>query len=111
MDEVFGVNPKRPDHPDLWRISEVLLHNDGAIEAVPEIDREERTRVFRSIVDPVVDLESATFMAEQRILRTFGADVLTSASLRNNLVGLQLDAFVTGAMYQAAGGHREEGTS
>ena len=33
MDEVFGVNPRRPDHDDFWKLISLILRFDGAAEA------------------------------------------------------------------------------
>lgn len=105
MDLVFGANPERPNTPDLWRISEVLLRNDGAVDAAAGPDKE---KVFKEITSGVVDIPSVLFMCEQRVRRAFGP--ITSPEevpIRARLVSLVLDSFITGAHFQAAGGHRE----
>lgn len=107
MDVVFGKNPRRPNHPDLWRISEVLLHNDGAVDgAAPD----EKRTVWVGITEDLVDMESLLFMADQRVLRAFGPmRSMDEIPLRTRLAGLVIDAFVAGAGYQKAGGHRADG--
>jgi hypothetical protein len=105
MDLVFGKNPDRPNTPDLWRISEVLLKNDGAIDEAPD---EDKRATWLSITSAVVDVDSVRFMAEQRVLRAFGPVTKnTNLQVRAALVSLAVDSFITGACFQRAGGHRE----
>jgi hypothetical protein len=116
MDEVFGKRPGRPDHPDFWRISEVFLANDGAIESARNDTAREDEWVRRT--SSVVDIESVTYMAQQRALRAFGLPGAGSAfglspsqgglSVQDQakVAALVVDAFVAGAMYQQAGGHQ-----
>lgn len=110
MDEVFGKRPKRPDHPDFWRISEILLANDGAMEAATGQD--EKDVEWRRRVESVVDIESATYAGIQRALR-LGAAIDPRGYLplkaRAAIAALWVDAFVTGAMYVERGGHQEPG--
>jgi hypothetical protein len=116
MDAIFGKRSNRPDHPDFWRISEVFLANDGAIESQPNDDAREEEWVKRTTA--VVDIESVTYMAQQRALRAFGAPGAGSAfglspgkggltiGQQATVAALVVDAFVAGAMYQQRGGHQ-----
>jgi hypothetical protein len=61
MDEVFGHDPNRPEHPDLWRLVEIILRTDGAAEAGEKIVR---TRLARA-----ADLGSLRYLALQRAKR------------------------------------------
>lgn len=85
----------RPQHPDFWRISEILLANDG--------DATEGRRSLEAITGSVVDLESLTYAAHQR------AGIMCAAlGLDPGLVGILatawVDAFTAGAMFQQRGG-------
>jgi hypothetical protein len=108
MDLVFGKNPTRPNHPDLWRISQVLLHNDAAVDEAAPDDKDD---VWKSITGTLVDVPTVLFMAEQRVRRAFGPMTsLDEIPVRARLTALVVDAFIAGAGYQKAGGHREDST-
>lgn len=101
MDDVFGKHNDRPDHPDFWRISEILLTNDGAIEAAVDKEREWLDRA-----GAVVDVESVAYMATQRANRLFGPPAPASAALHTAVAALVIDAFVAGVMFEQRGGHQ-----
>ena len=89
--------PKRPNHPDFWRISEVVLQNDGqATEG--DLSRED-------IVQDTVDLESLTYCAMQRAGMSCQKAGLPEA-LAPVLGSVWLDAFLAGAKFQKRGGHQ-----
>jgi hypothetical protein len=102
MDDVFGNRSNRPVHPDFWRISEVVLANDAPIEeASTDTEREQAWRVRTGLV---VDRDSVTYMAIQRSLRV---DREAPLAVRGKYATLWIDAFVAGAQFERAGGHRE----
>jgi hypothetical protein len=109
MDEVFGARPERPAHPDFWRISEVVLSNDAPMEEAR--DNEEKNRAWMARTTDVVDVESVTYMAGQRanmVADQAGAGLSARQrfSMVTALATVWIDAFVAGAMFQRAGGHR-----
>jgi hypothetical protein len=89
--------PGRPTHPDFWRISEVVLQNDG--------DSTEGSKSMEEIVKDTVDLESLTYFAMQR-----GGKACQQARLPEALApvlgSVWMDAFLAGARYQQRGGHQ-----
>lgn len=89
--------PKRPTHPDFWRISEVVLQNDG--------DSAEGNKTMEEIVNDTVDLESLTYFAMQR-----GGKAAQQAGLPEALApvlgSVWMDAFLAGARFQQRGGHQ-----
>lgn len=109
MDEVFGKRPKRPDHPDFWRISEILLANDGAMDEAQGQD--EKDREWRRRTGAVVDIESVTYAGIQRAMRVGSAidpRGFLPIKARAAIAALWVDAFVAGAMYEQHGGHQEK---
>lgn len=54
-------HPMRPDHPDFWRLSEIVLQFDAQADWL-SVD-------INDIVKQSIDLPSATYMALQRALR------------------------------------------
>jgi hypothetical protein len=89
--------PKRPQHPDFWRISEVVLQNDGASA--------EGKQPLEETVKDTVDLESLTYFAMQR-----GGMACQRARLPESLApvlgSIWIDAFMAGAKFQQRGGHQ-----
>jgi len=91
--------PGRPDHPDFWRLSESVLKQDGRLQ-------EENTS-FEEVMAEFVDVDSVTYMAEERakfILHHVG---MTSEHMKGLLMTVYLDAFTTGVSFQKAGGKRD----
>ncbi len=105
VSELFGDHPGRPSHPDFWRISEIVLSNDGPMEEAR--DNEEKERAWRARTNLVVDVDSVTYMAMQRARFAVGERDLP---LLGRVTTVWIDAFVTGAGYERAGGHREPAT-
>lgn len=89
--------PKRPDHPDFWRISEVVLQHDG--EAV------EGKLPLEEIVKDTVDPTSLTYFAMQRAGMTCQKAGMPE-SLAPVLGSVWLDGFMAGAKFQQRGGHQ-----
>lgn len=107
MDEVFGQRRRRPNHPDFWRISESILANDAPMDEAR--DDEERERAWRARTSSVVDVESVVYAGLQRGMRAGKALPERARGLAADgvMTTLWVDAFVTGAMFEQAGGHRE----
>lgn len=84
--------PERPNHPDFWVLSRIIIDQDKRAEghAVP----------FEEMIARVVDVKSVTYMASQRALRAAGAVVPSRYTLAR-LQAVWLDAFLAGAAYQA----------
>lgn len=101
MDEVFGRRKHRPDHPDFWRLSEVVLGMDaGFDESAPE---EEKERMWAERVNAVGDRASILYMASQRVMRVLGPPPTeTHARHQATYVAMWVDAFVAGAMFERA---------
>ena len=110
MDEFFGKRRHRPDHPDFWRISEVVLGMDAEFDPMdpPEGDRD---ALWKARVEEVVDASSVMYMASQRVMRAFGPPGdLDEARRQATIVALYIDAFIAGAKFQQAGGHQAPGS-
>ena len=103
MDDIFGRRNHRPNHPDFWRISEIILANDGAIEQAPD-----KETVWKERTSSVVDIDSVTYMATQRALLAFGPPgTKLSVAQQATAAALVIDAFVAGVMFAERGGHQE----
>ena len=79
-------HPMRPDHPDFWRLSEIVLQIDAQAD-VPGTNIDD-------LVKQSIDLPSATYMALQRALR-----IKTATGIELSLVYLSaawLEGLVVG---------------
>lgn len=78
--------PGRPQHPDFWRISEIILQHDG--------DATEGGKGLDEIAAEVpVDPASLLYHARQRALRMLGGGAPTA------MVTMWLDGFLAGARF------------
>ena len=83
----------RPNHDDFWLISQTLIDNDTAMDQAVD-----KPAAFNEVVTAIVDMDSVTYAAEQRVLRAFGSSLSTRQRLA--ATSLWMDAFVAGAGYQ-----------
>ncbi len=107
VSELFGDRPQRPVHPDFWRISETVLANDAPMEEASTDGQ--RGVAWRVRTSQVVDVESVTYMALQRALLA-GRQLPDLAQLpaQGVIATVWIDAFVAGAGFERAGGHRDK---
>ena len=111
MDDVFGPRSQRPDHPDFWRISEIYLESDAAMD---EAEGDQKDVVWHDRVSDVVDLNSAMYAAMNRTMLAFGNPMASEGgpagkiTLRQHAAvsALWVEAFMAGAMFQQRGGHQ-----
>lgn len=96
MDDILNDPrfPDRPDHPDFWKLSEIVLQLDGR-------SNDEAFSV-EGTASEVVDLESLTYMAIQRIAqlhdaleetghRTHPSSLMTTCWFEGVIVGVMLE--------------------
>lgn len=94
--------PKRPNHDDFWRMSDVILQLDGRMEEAK--NDQDRERIFMEVVAEHCDSDSLFYMASQRAFRVLGAD--TAAKVAANLEALAMlttvycESFIAGMEYQ-----------
>ena len=82
--------PGRPDHPDFWVLSQVIIDQDSRSD--------NQTIPFGDRIAQVVDPDSLVYMAKQRALRILGPNASRGQLAR--LASVWLDAFMAGAAYQ-----------
>ena len=88
--------PNRPNHPDFWRMSEIVIEMDRRTEAHPD--------KFEEIVGEIVDLDSLIYMATQRSLRAATLGRATPTSIMVHGTALWIDAFTVGYKFAKAKG-------
>lgn len=94
MSDFFGDFPNRPDVPEFWQLSEVVLANDGT--ATEEKDG------FLKVVEKIVPIHVLQYMAEQRVLiamQKMGLPVPPPKSIMAMLMAVYMDGFAAGASY------------
>lgn len=82
----------RPDHPDLWLLSEILLDLDA--------QSDNATGEFADITDRMIPHEVAVYVALQRSLRVIKAGIAPPGA-EMVLSATWLDGFIAGMMFQA----------
>jgi len=79
----------RPDHPDFWTLSNVVIQIDAMAE---------QHQGFTEIVGRMIDIDSVTYMAEQRAIRAMGPNA--SPATRSLIGATWIDGFMAGINYQ-----------
>lgn len=83
INDVFPGPSNRPDHPDFWKLSDVVLQLDGKTED-PGFD-------FPSFLSEIIDPKVLAYMAMQRAM------LVTSDPMSwPVLAGMWIDAFCAG---------------
>lgn len=98
MDWLAPGHPDRPDHPDFWRLSELILKQDADSDTI-DVD---------VMIGAVIDRDSLIYMARQRALRSLGIETSVGMTIRAKEIhaatALYIDAFLLGAAYQESRG-------
>jgi hypothetical protein len=81
----------RPEHPDFWMLSEIVISQDAAVD--------NKAITFEEVVNKVVDVHSLAYMAQQRAMRISGP--YAPVSEQSKIAAVYMDAFLTGAAFQA----------
>jgi hypothetical protein len=89
--------PERPTRPDFWRMSEIILQQDG--------DATEGGQSVEEIVKETVDMQSLAYFAMQRAGKQLQNAGLPEA-LKPVLAATWMDAFLAGARFEQRGGHQ-----
>jgi hypothetical protein len=103
MNDVFGHMPKRPDHPDFWRLSEILLGYDSGMDTATDKDE-----FWESAVAAVINPQSLMYTAMQRASRVF--NITTVEDLRAHAKEVAIfttvwcEGFLLGSDFQTRGG-------
>lgn len=86
--------PDRPDHPDFWRLSQVVIDHDKRADDNPNPET-----ITEVLAENGIDFASLMYMARQRALRVTGRRD-NATPTETMLIVLYLDAFLTGVGYQ-----------
>lgn len=90
--------PHRPNHPDFWRLANLVLQADGRAEEDP-------ARAEKMVAD-IVDPDTLSYMALQRAMRLVGAETREQVDANKHevmrLAAIYFDAFILGARFEAS---------
>lgn len=104
LGDIFGSFPNRPDHPDFWKLSDMVLKYDGRFEAAA--DHDEKERIWKEAVSAHIDSDALIYMGFQRAIRALGVDtpgeVAKHFSELAKLTTLYAEGFVFGAEFEAS---------
>lgn len=106
LGDLFGDFPARPDTPDFWRLSEIILQMDGAVaEARTE---EEREVAWKRFFDKHVSTHAIYYMGIQRAMLALGLSTAGDLSRHHELITkmatIYAEAFAVGTQYMERGG-------
>lgn len=104
----------RPDHPDFWRLSEIILELKGQMESAPTL--QEKGDRWQASYEKIGDFASIKYCAVQAALQIMGIEnglqlaiVQRDKRKSSQLVGhiqAYFDGFLMGAEFMRRGGHR-----
>lgn len=103
INELFPGPDSRPDHPDFWKLAEIILALDASIDK--EATDEEREKAWhKGVSGSFTDMESLAYMATQRAMRVLG--ISTSGQLRalrgplTSLSAMWMEGYVVGSKFE-----------
>lgn len=104
LNDIFGDMPNRPDHPDMWKLSQILLAQDADI--VPGGDQDANEEAYaQRILAAGIDGKVLAYMATQRAYRMVGVATNTDLLDPEKFLKVQMvasawiDAFVAASAY------------
>ena len=109
MDDFFGRMPTRPSHPDFWKLSEIVLGLDGAMQDAMRAEGMSAEEVISREAAKLGDSYSVTYMATQRAMRVHGANTVGEVNAKVDDIArtamVYLEGMLVGASLQRS---REE---
>lgn len=99
MSDFFGPHPSRPDVPEFWRFSEILLQIDGKLE-----DGKNNREIFEQTISEIAPIQVVEYVALQRALRTVQAIMALAGHVSDPTIlaaTAWIDGFMVGAYYSS----------
>lgn len=104
MSEFFGYMPNRPDHPDLWLLSNVVLKLDSGIDTEHNTEEQNEAAWEARIAEVGIDKQSLIYVANQRALRALAVenrvDLLAKFPQVALLTSVWIEAFSAGVLVE-----------
>jgi hypothetical protein len=109
INDIFGGNSARPDKPDFWRLSEIVLKFDGRMQAATTDD--EKEVVWQEAYAEHAEMDCVAYMAMQRTFHILGIrskmELLAMQTEVAKLTTVYMEGFLLGCEFRKAGGHRD----
>lgn len=100
--DLFGPSPARPEHPDFWKLSSVVLDLDGAMA---ERGKESIDDVIARKAAEVGDSYAICYMAVQRAMRVHNVTTMGELLQKGDAVVqtsvVYMEALIVGARFAA----------
>jgi hypothetical protein len=95
--DLFNRPEGAPDGPDFWALSNVVLRQDGRIEAA--VDSGDIEEAYNSVLaEAGVTHEAIHYMAQQRAYRLLGISTAEEAERSARMIGAMAAMFLDGFM-------------
>lgn len=101
LGDLFGSFPNRPNHPDFWVLSDVVLQQDGVTE--------DKDFDFEAHLAKTVNPESLYYLANHRLGATGRQLGIPHQTMLITGLGVFIDAFLLGVNYQRKLDEKSEG--
>lgn len=100
--EELNPMPARPDHPDFWKLSDIILQMDGALAEAPT--QEAKDVVWEAFFKDVIDTKSLNYLGFQRAIRAIGVTTVAGVQEHMNeiikMTVLYTEAFLVGTRFK-----------
>ena len=106
LGSMFPGPKSRPDHPDFWRLSELLLKLDSDLDPSNPDEAAKEAQWQARMAEVEVDLDSLTYSAMQRAFRIVGIqnplELIDPQKMRQValLTSVWLEGFAAGTFYE-----------
>lgn len=102
--DIFGDNAGRPDHPDFWKLSDVLLKMDSGLDPANPNEEEKEAQFHARLAEIGVEVDSLVYTATQRAMRALGVttqmEFMAHVGEIARLTSIWLDAFAAGVFFE-----------
>lgn len=108
INDFFGGPSARPDHPDFWKLSSIILKYDGRIDEAP--NDEAKQKVWdEAMAESGLDGESVVYMGLQRAMRALGVQTVGQAREHmgdlSRMASLYAEAVLLGVQHERESQH------
>ena len=93
LSNFFGATPERPDVPDFWALSEIILAMDAPMQ---EAKTPEATQAAwdKAVAKGAIDSEALGYMAIQRAMRVTGVTTRRELIAKEDVVMMLASAYM-----------------
>lgn len=111
INDFFGERPLRPDHPDMMKVTEVVLKMDGRVDVANMTEDQLEAGFKESLAEVDIDEKVLAYVATQRAFRVLGIEtrgqLMAKALETAKIASTWTDGFVAGALFAQKGGSND----